>query len=85
MAAYILSFIFWILFKTPFNHHSNKGEADMFSFIIMFCIVLIFTRIYINKFDIKGKDIISIIVAISLTGFLNLIQFVLKFILDLIF
>jgi hypothetical protein len=57
----------------------------MLGFIIMLILVTIFTRIYINKFDIKGKDIIALIIGFSLTVFLNLIQFVLKSILDLIF
>jgi len=57
----------------------------MLEFIIMLIVVLIFTRVYINKFDIKGKDVISIVIAIILTGSLNLIQVILKFLLDLIF
>jgi hypothetical protein len=57
----------------------------MQSFIIMLIIVTVFTRIYINKFDIKGKDVISIMLAIILTGLLNFIQLILKFVLDLIF
>jgi len=57
----------------------------MQSFIIMLIIVTVFTRIYINKFDIKGKDVISIVLAIIFTGLLNFIQFILKFVLDLIF
>lgn len=57
----------------------------MLSFIIMLIIVTIFTRIYINKFDIKSKDIISLILAFSLTTILNLIQWLSKLIIDFIF
>lgn len=57
----------------------------MLNFIVMLIIVTIFARIYINKFNIKGKNIISVIAGVSLTGFLNFIQFALKGILDLIF
>lgn len=44
-----------------------------------------FTRIIIRKFDINNKTVISIIVSLSVTGLLYLIQFILKSILDLIF
>ncbi len=57
----------------------------MRDFFIMLIIVTIFTRIYINKLEIKSKDIISIIIALVLTGTLNLIQFLIKALLDLFF
>jgi hypothetical protein len=57
----------------------------MWSFIVMAVIVFIFTRIYINKFDLKGKNVISLISAISLTGFLNIIQLILHGVLSAIF
>lgn len=57
----------------------------MLKFIIMLILVTIFTRVYINKFDIKGKDVIALAISFSLTVFLNLIQWIFKFILDLIF
>ena len=46
----------------------------MIEFILMLCIIVIFIRIYINRFDIQGKDIISVTIALILTTFLNLIQ-----------
>lgn len=57
----------------------------MLSFIIMVVIVFLLTRVYLDKFDIKGKSVISLIAAISLTGFLNLIQFILHGVLSAIF
>lgn len=57
----------------------------MISFVICTGLVFIFTRTYINKFDLPGKSIISLVVAISLTGFLNFIQFILHGTLSLIF
>lgn len=57
----------------------------MRDFFIMLIIVTIFVRIYINKLDINGKDVIAIIIAIVLTGALNFIQFLIKALLDLIF
>lgn len=57
----------------------------MLEFVFMVCLVLIFIRVYINKFDTKGKDLISIVLAIVLTGSLYFIQFAIKFVLDLIF
>lgn len=56
----------------------------MLNFIMMFCAILIFVRIYINKFDIQGKDIISIGVALSLTAILNLIQWLIDAVLKII-
>lgn len=57
----------------------------MVGFFVMMILVTAFTRVNINKFDIKGKNIIALIIGVSFTGFLNLIQVILKWILDLIF
>jgi hypothetical protein len=56
----------------------------MINFIIMFCIVVIFTRIFLNKYDIKSKDTFAVIIALILSIFLNLIQFIIDLILKMI-
>jgi len=57
----------------------------MLGFILMLCIIVIFTRLYLNKFDIERKDLISIVISVSLTILLNLIQLLADIILKLIF
>ncbi len=57
----------------------------MLEFILMLCLVLIFTRIYLNKFDVKNKDVFSIAIATIITLFFTLIQLILDFMLGLIF
>jgi hypothetical protein len=57
----------------------------MLGFVIMFVIVTGFTRIYIKKFDVKGKNVISVIIGFILTGFLNIIQLLLNGVLGIIF
>lgn len=57
----------------------------MLNFIIMLAIVTVATRIYINKFDMKGKDVIALAISVSLTTVLNLIQFLLTLFLDFAF
>jgi hypothetical protein len=57
----------------------------MLNFVVMLAIVTVGTRIYINKFEMKGKNLIALAISFILTVSLNLIQLLLKFILDLIF
>lgn len=58
----------------------------MIEYLITLCICVIFVRLYLNKFnDLNGKDIISVVIAISITTFLTIIQMVIDFILNLIF
>jgi hypothetical protein len=55
----------------------------MVSFILVLCGCTIFIRVYINKYEMKHKDLISIALATSLTAFLTLIQFVVNLILNI--
>jgi CBS domain containing-hemolysin-like protein len=56
----------------------------MLSFILVLCGVLVFTRIFINNFNIKNKDTIAIILSLFLTIFLTLIQWLINCIINLI-
>jgi hypothetical protein len=57
----------------------------MLNFIVMLAIVTVGTRIYINKFEMKGKNLIALVISFILTVSLNLIQWLLKILLDFIF
>lgn len=57
----------------------------MLSFILVWCGVLIFIRLFLNKFDIQHKDLISVGLSLGLTVFLTLIQWVIDLIMNLIF
>lgn len=56
----------------------------MLSYILVLCGVLIFIRLYLNKFEIEHKDIIAIALSVVLTTFLSLIQFIVECLLKLI-
>lgn len=56
----------------------------MLSFILVLCGVLVFTRIFINNFDIKNKAAIAIVLSLVLTTFLTLIQWIVSLIINLI-
>lgn len=57
----------------------------MKSFILVWCGSVIFTRLSLNKIDMQHKDSISIVLALLLTSFLTAIQFIVGFIINLIF
>jgi hypothetical protein len=57
----------------------------MIGAVLMFGGTLVFSRICLNKFNINGKNVISIAIALILTLFLNSIQLLLNFLLGLIF
>ena len=56
----------------------------MLSFIFVLCGVFVFTRILINKINIKSKDAIAIVLSLVLTTFLTLIQWIVSLIINLI-
>ena len=56
----------------------------MLSFIFVLCGVFVFTRIFINKINIKNKDVIAIVLSLVLTTFLTLIQWIVSLIINLI-
>jgi hypothetical protein len=52
-------------------------------YLVSIGIVYTFTRVFVNKIDLKYKNIICLFIAIILTTFLSIIQFLIDFIIGI--
>ena len=57
----------------------------MLGFCLLACAIFAFVRFYIEKYEMKGKNLISSVIAVSLTALLNIIQFIFDKLISLIF